>query len=372
MHPSVVIALDSFKGSIRAADAAEAVRSGWLSQRPDDDVRLLPMADGGEGTLDAFAVAVPDAVRMPVTVTGPAGAPISASWLLLPSRHDAPGGTAVVELASTSGIELLETLRPLDADTRGFGEAITHALAHGVSRLVLGIGSSSSTDGGVGMLTALGARFLDDSGAQIAPGGRGLADLVSVDLSALPPLPAGGATVLTDVTSPLLGADGAAAVFGPQKGADAAEVALLDQGLSRLAEHVGIDPSTPGAGAAGGAGYGLLAWGARLVPGAEAVAELVGLADAVRSASLVITGEGSFDGQSAAGKAPAHVAAVAAAAGTPVTLMAGRISPDAATDAFAASFSLTDLAGSAEAAMHDPARWLREAGSRAGNNIHNA
>ena len=178
---TVVVAIDSFKGSIAAADAARAVADGWLDVRADAAV-LRPMADGGEGTLDAFAAAVPDALRMPVRVTGPDGTPVDASWLLLPPTADAPAGTGVVELASTSGIELLGDRRlPWDADTTGFGQAIAAALDHGVSRLVLGIGSSSSTDGGVGMLQALGARFTDAAGAPIAPGARDLAAVADVD-----------------------------------------------------------------------------------------------------------------------------------------------------------------------------------------------
>lgn len=362
----VVLALDSFKGSIAAADAVAALRDGWFSVDPDRDLALLPMADGGEGTLDAFAAAVPGAVRIPVIVSGPEQRSVEASWLLLPPTPDAPNGTAVVELASTSGIELLGSpprLRPLDADTRGFGEAITAALAHGVSRLVLGIGSSASTDGGTGMLTALGARFTDASSRPIPPGGRGLRELASADLSGLPALPPGGITVLTDVTSPLLGERGAAAVFGPQKGAGPDEVGLLDAGLRRLAALVAADPGTPGAGAAGGTGFALLAWGAQLVPGAGAVAELVGLPAAVGAASLVVTGEGSFDGQSAVGKAPALVRELARAAGVPVALVAGRIATDADVSDFAQTLSLTELAGSSAAALADPARWLFAAGA---------
>ena len=375
----VVIAPDSFKGTIGAARAAEALAAGWRSVHPSDEVRLMPMADGGEGTVDAFAAAVPAARRVPVTVTGPDGAAVEASWVLLPASPDAPGGTGVVELANTSGIELLGApprLRPFDAHTRGFGEAIAAALAHGVSRLVLGLGSSASTDGGAGMLTALGGRFLDASGMPIADGARGLAALASADLSGLVALPPGGVTVLSDVTNPLLGARGAAAVFGPQKGAAAADVSLLDAGLARLAGLIHadrddldahaertLDPAAPGAGAAGGTGFALLAWGAHLVPGAAAVAELIGLDAAVAEASVVLTGEGAYDGQSAAGKVPAHVGAVAAAAGVPVVLVAGRIAADADTSGFAATVSLTDLAGSAEAAMTAPERWLAEAGS---------
>jgi len=366
MARTIVIAPDSFKGTIGAAAAAAALAAGWRRETPSDDVRLLPMADGGEGTVDAFAAAVPDARRMPVTVTGPEGTPVAASWVLLPPSPDAPRGTGVVELANTSGIELLGTpprLRAFDAHTRGFGEAIADALAHGVSRLVLGIGSSSSTDGGTGMLTALGARFADAAGSPIADGARGLGALSAADLSGLAPLPPHGVTVLSDVTNPLLGARGAAAVFGPQKGARPADVGELDAGLARLAALVDADPDAAGAGAAGGTGFGLLAWGAQLVPGSAAVAELVGLDAAVAAASVVVTGEGSYDGQSAAGKVPAHVGALAAAASVPVALVAGRITTDADTSGFAATASLTALAGSSEAAMQDPARWLTEAGA---------
>lgn len=366
MTGTVVIAPDSFKGTIAAAAAAEALAAGWRRVRPSDEMRLLPMADGGEGTVDTFATAVPGARRMPITVTGPEGTPVEASWVLLPPTDDAPSGTGVVELASTSGIELLGTpprLRPFEAHTRGFGEAIAAALAHGVSRLVLGIGSSSSTDGGVGMLTALGARFTDGSGSPIAPGARGLATVSSADLSRLAPLPPHGVTVLSDVTNPLLGAGGAAAVFGPQKGAAPDDVAVLDAGLARFAALLDADPDAAGAGAAGGTGFGLLAWGARLVPGSAAVAELIGLDEAVASGSVVVTGEGSFDGQSAAGKVPAHVGAVAATAGVPVMLVAGRIAADAEVSGFAATASLTALAGSSDAAMAAPAHWLTEAGA---------
>lgn len=367
MPRTVVLAPDSFKGTIGAAAAARALADGWRTVDPAARLLLLPMADGGEGTLDAFAAAIPAARRMPVTVTGPEGTPVAASWLLLPASPGAPGGTGVVELASTSGIELLgepPLLRPWDADTRGFGQAIAAALAHGVDRLVVGIGSSASTDAGIGMLRALGARVTDAAGEDVASGARGLADVAAVDLGGLAPLPAGGVDVLTDVTNPLLGPRGAAAVFGPQKGLLPDEIDAVDTALGRAAALMPADPSAPGAGAAGGAGFGLLSWGARLVPGAAAVADLIGLAGAVAGATVVVTGEGSFDGQSAAGKAPAHVAAIAARSGVPVALVAGRIVADADTSAFTASVSLTEIAGSADAAVADAARWLREVGER--------
>lgn len=358
----VVFAPDSFKGTVSAADAAAALADGWASADAALDPVLRPMADGGEGTVAAFEAAVADARRMPVTVDGPAGAPIEASWLLLPASGGTPGGTGVVDLASTSGIELLDELRPWDADSSGFGQAIAAAIDHGVSRLILGIGSSASTDGGAGMLRALGARFLDGSGADAARGARGLLDTASADVSGLRSAPE--VLVLTDVTNPLTGPQGAAAVFGPQKGlTDPGDRERVDAALARLAGMLGIDPRTPGAGAAGGVGAALVVWGARLVPGAEEVAGLVGLADAIATADAVVTGEGSYDGQSEAGKVPAFVAALAADAGVPVALVAGRVAPDADVSAFAASVSLADIAGGPRAAMEGAAHWLRAAGA---------
>ncbi|MFD5226303.1 glycerate kinase [Microbacterium sp. NPDC058342] len=358
----VVFAPDSFKGTITAADAVSALAEGWSSVSADVEVVSRPMADGGEGTVAAFAAAIPGAVRMPVTVDGPAGDPVGTAWLLLPPADETPGGTAVIDLASTSGIELIGELRPWDADSTGFGQAIAAALDHGVSRLVLGIGSSASTDGGTGMLCALGARFDDASGMPVAPGARGLAALARVDLSDLRTAPE--VFVLTDVTNPLTGARGAAEVFGPQKGlTDAADRAAVDAGLARLARMLGLEAEAPGSGAAGGVGGALLAWGARLVPGAEEVARLVGLAEAIAESDLVITGEGSYDGQSGDGKVPSFVARRAADARVPAAVVAGRITEDADRTLFAACLSLTELAGSSASALADPARWLRAAGA---------
>lgn len=357
----VVLAPDSFKGSITAADAAASLAEGWASVEPSATFVHRPMADGGEGTVAAFEAAVPGARRMPVVVDGPAGTPVETGWLLLPASTDAPGGTAVVDLASTSGIELLDELRPWDADTTGFGQAIAAALDHGVTRLIVGIGSSASTDGGTGMLAALGARFLDASGAPVVRGARGLADIASVDLSGLPAAP--DVRVLTDVTNPLTGPRGAAAVFGPQKGLALTELAEVDAGLARLADLLALDAALPGAGAAGGTGGALVVWGATLAPGAAEVAELIGLADAIADADVVVTGEGSYDGQSGDGKVPSFIAGLAASAGATALLAAGRITADSETALFAASASLTEIAGSSDAALSDPARWLREAGA---------
>ncbi|MFK0240164.1 glycerate kinase [Microbacterium sp. NPDC090281] len=358
----VVLAPDSFKGTITAADAAAALAEGWAAVDPTAEFVHRPMADGGEGTVSAFEAAVPGAVRMPITVDGPAGERIDTSWLLLPPTDDAPAGTAVVDLGSTSGIELLHELRPWDADTTGLGQALAAALDHGVSRLVVGIGSSASTDGGTGMLSALGARFLDSEGVPVARGARGLDGIASVDLTRLRTAPE--VRVLTDVTNPLTGPRGAAAVFGPQKGLRAAsDIVRVDEGLHRLAGLLGIDPVGQGNGAAGGTGAALVAWGGTLAPGAAEVAALIGLADAIAEADVVITGEGSYDGQSGDGKVPSFLAGLAAEGGATAMLAAGRITADADTALFTASFSLTDLAGSSDAALAEPARWLREAGA---------
>ncbi|RFA08294.1 glycerate kinase [Subtercola boreus] len=374
----VVVAPDSFKGSATAVEVASAIGGGWSEARPGDTVVLAPMADGGEGTIDALALAIPGSKRMPITVTGPVGEPVEAEWLLIPGEESI-GTTGVVELANTSGITLLSTLAPMDAQTSGFGEAIVAALDHGVEKLLLAIGGSASTDGGVGALTALGARFLDPQGNPILPGGAGLADLVTVDFSGLRALPEGGAEIITDVTNPLLAVDGAAAVFGPQKGADMHQVAALDRSLAGLVRIVGqtavttrpreaarlADPEAPGSGAAGGTGYGLALWGAVIRSGAETVATAVGLERQIREADVVITGEGRFDSQSAAGKVPSFVVGLAEKHGTFPLLVAGSIEAD--PEEFAASVSLSELAGSPGAAMENPVSFLWAAGRALAN-----
>lgn len=360
----VVIAPDSFKGTASAAEAANAISEGWASVRPRDRLVLAPMADGGEGTIDAFAAAVPGARRMPVTVEGPVGhgesGLVDAEWLLLPHEAGASGATGVVELAAASGITHLDALAPMAAHTRGFGRLIRAALDAGMSRLVLAIGGSASTDGGVGALSALGARFLCVDGTEVADGGGGLASLAAVDLGGLVPLPVGGAVVLSDVTAPLLGRSGSAAVFAPQKGASTGEVSELEAGLARLALLLEADPDQPGAGAAGGTGFGLLAWGATIASGAAEVASVIGLDGVIRDADLVITGEGSFDEQSGTGKAPGEVASIAQRHGVPVAVVAGRITADVRE--LAAAVSLTDLAGGGGSAQAEALHWLTEAG----------
>ncbi len=397
MTRRVVLAPDSFKGTISAADAAAALAEGWRSVAPDDVLVERPMADGGEGTLAAIARARPDARRMPLRATGPDDRPVEAHWLLLTELDGSR--TGVVELAATSGLTLLAEPLPFDAHTFGLGEAIAAALDADVDRLVIAVGGSASTDGGAGALAALGARLLDADGRPVARGLRGLSAVVSVATDALRPPPAGGAVVLADVDAPHLGPRGTAAVFGPQKGLDSAHHLAADAALAHVsralcaalpaAPRADALAATPGAGAAGGTAFGLLAWGATLTPGAAAIADLLALPDEIAAADLVITGEGRFDAQSAGGKAPALVAALAAAAGAPCALVAGEIAEDAGglaaiavargaatdtgvatalargatTDVFASALALSALAGSRDAALTDPARWLRAAGA---------
>ena len=357
----VVIAPDSFKGSATAVAVGAALAVGWSVERPGDRVVVLPMADGGEGTLDALEAAVPGGQRQPMTATGPDGRARGTTWLRLPATPGLPGGTGVVELAETSGLPLLGgRLLPMTATTAGLGEAIRAALDAGVSRLTVGLGGSASTDGAAGALTALGALLLDAAGEPIGPGTAGLERLSRVERAGLIPIPVGGVDLLTDVDAPLTGPTGAAAVFGPQKGATPVDVTRMDAALRAYAAILGGDPGSPGSGAAGGSAYGLAWWGGRVVPGSAAVAALAGLPAAIASADVVITGEGRWDGQSAAGKAPAHVAALAVATGVPVLLVAGRI--DAPTTGFAAAMALTDQAP-AESTITDPLPYLREAGA---------
>ncbi|WBB76641.1 glycerate kinase [Micromonospora sp. WMMD1128] len=367
----VVVAPDSFKGSLAAADAARAVADGWRARRPDDDVRLLPLADGGEGTLDAFAAARPDAVWHTTTVPGPDGRPVDAGWLLLPEDQvagqgvgTAGGRTAVLELARASGLPLLRGPDPRHAHTYGLGAVAAAALDAGATALVIGLGGSASTDGGTGALRALGLRLRDREGRDLPLGGAALAGLAYLDRAGLRPPPPGGVRLLVDVTAPLTGPAGAAAVFGPQKGAGPDDVAVLDAALRRLADSAGGDPDQPGAGAAGGTGYGLAAlWGARIVPGAAAVAELAGLPEALAGADLVVTGEGRFDETSLRGKVVGALLDTAAAAGVPVQVVAGQLGA-APPEPVTAAVSLVELAGSTASALAEPGRWLREAGGR--------
>lgn len=333
---TVLVAPDKFKGSLTAAEVAEVVAAAFAEVAPGEPVRQLPVADGGDGTVAAAVAA--GFRQIPVRVTGPTGRRITAYYALR-------GTVAVVELAEASGLHRLPGGRPepLTASSYGTGELIAAARAAGATQIVLGVGGSACTDGGAGLLTALGARLLDASGTPLPPGGAALAELSTVDLSGLPEV---DIVLASDVDNPLLGVDGAAAVYGSQKGAGPSEIALLERGLTRWAEVVGsAHATTPGAGAAGGVGFGVLTGlGARLRPGIELLLELLGFPAAARDARLVVTGEGSLDTQSLHGKAPVGV--LRAAGDTPVVALAGRCllsAPEWQEAGFAGVYALTDL-----------------------------
>ena len=353
---SVVIAPDSFKGSMSARDVAENIAAGWRSVRPGDQITLIPQADGGEGTLDAIEASVPGAVRRTVgSVTGPDGHPTAGVWLEL------PGGVAVVELAQCSGLPLMRGLDPLGATTRGLGEVIRSAIESGATSVIIGLGGSATTDGGAGALAALGLSLTDSAGRPIADGGAALVRLATANRSAMIAAPAGGVILLSDVVSPLLGETGAAAIFGPQKGASHAQVLLLDAALARFAAVLGGDTRTPGSGAAGGAGFGFTSvWGATILPGADYLATLSGLTEVIARADVLVTGEGRFDSQSLEGKVVGQLLSLAARHAVRAGIIAGQVTAE--TTVWIAS--LTELAGSAEAAIADPGHWLREAGAQ--------
>lgn len=325
----IVIAPDSFKGSLSATAVAEALADGIAAVWPDADIVQQPVADGGEGTVDALVTAT--AGRFIVTeVTGPLGEPVLARWGIL-----GDGTTAVIEVAAASGIVLVppKQRNPLHTTSRGTGELMRAALDAGCERIIVGLGGSATNDGGAGLAQALGARLLDEAGDDLPPGGAALARLAHVDVGGLDRRLAGVEVIAaTDVTNPLLGPTGASAVFGPQKGASPDDVQLLEAALTRyadiLAQQVGRGDvrDAPGAGAAGGIGAGMLAFcGATLRSGADVVLEAVGLEELVRKADLVITGEGKLDGQTAYGKAPLAVARVAKRYDKPVIVVAGML-----------------------------------------------
>lgn len=371
----VVIAPDKFKGTLDAAGVAGAIAAGLSAAAPGVDVVVVPVADGGDGTVDAAVAAGFE--RLTVDATGPTGQTVTTSW----ARS---GDEAVVELADVSGLSQLPggRLSALDASSRGTGEVIAAALDAGCRRIVVGIGGSACTDGGAGLVAALGVRVLDADGEPVADGGAALADARSIDLGSVHPALAGAEIVVAcDVDNPLTGPHGAAAVYGPQKGASPAMVDQLDEALRHWADLVAAATGSdhrdhPGAGAAGGVGFGLMALaGARARPGAELVFELTGLEEAVVGADLVITGEGSLDEQSLRGKAPAAVAAVARAAGVRVVAVAGRctLSEDVWRAAgFAEVHTTVEVASSPEESMRAPAPLLETIGRRLGAGLPEA
>ncbi|MHA3723961.1 glycerate kinase [Leucobacter sp. HY1910] len=364
----IVLAPDKFKGSLNAAEVCAYLARGLTSALPDAQIDAVPMADGGEGTVDAAVAA--GFTRVTREVRGPLGAPVEASFALAAHASAAPGTPAphpsvsdsaqydaVIELSAASGLLLLHDAdrRPLEAHTFGTGELIKAALDAGARHIVLAVGGSASTDGGTGMLTALGVRFLDAHGVPLPLGGGALSLLHSIDLAGLDPrLASSHVTLACDVNNPLVGVHGAARVFAPQKGANPAELKLLEIGLDRLAEvtmhALPHDPNhalAVGAGAAGGVGFGALAFlGATQRAGASVVSEVAKLAASVQGADLVITGEGSFDDQSLGGKTPIGVLNIARGIGVRTALVCGKssLSARATREAgFCASYAIADL-----------------------------
>lgn len=379
MH--IVIAPDKFKGSLSAPEVAEIVERGLLSVDPTLTVERIPVADGGEGTLDA-AVGSGYELRT-ARVSGPTGEPVDAAYAIL-------GTSAVVELATASGLAVLAggTLEPLLASSRGTGELIAAALDGGCSTIVLGVGGSACTDGGAGMLAGLGARLLDERGEVLRDGGGSLLMLSAVDLSGLDArLDSATIVLASDVDNPLLGSEGAAAIFAPQKGATDENVEVLEAGLARFArilqsshtlsaearERASAAVTAPGAGAAGGVGFAALAaLGARRKPGVDVVLEFTGVPERLKCADLVITGEGSLDGQSLGGKTPVGVAQAAARAGVPTVAVCGRTSlsqDQVAAAGFVRSYALTDLEPDVDKCIRDAAMLLEQLGARIGGDL---
>jgi glycerate 2-kinase len=363
----VVVAPDKFKGSATAAQVAASLAAGLRRVRPDLDIAEVAVADGGDGTVAAALAAGFTPVRM--TAEGPVGAPVETTFAL---RR----GTAVIEMADVAGLRRLPASgpAPLIASTYGVGQVIRAALDAGAGAIVLGIGGSATTDGGAGMVQALGVGLADDQGNELRRGGAALAGLSTVDSSGLDQrMAATDVLVASDVNNPLLGPSGAAAVFGPQKGASCADIGVLEDGLARWAAltkaAIGRDVAAmPGAGAAGGTGFAALAYlGGRLVPGAELMLDLTGFMGALENADLVITGEGSLDRQTLGGKAPVGVARAAASRGVPVLVVAGRVALTRAElnkAGFARAYSLADLEQDQTASMARAGELLEQVGAQ--------
>jgi glycerate kinase len=357
----VVIAPDKFRGSLTGAEVAARVAAGIKRTGFAGETVRVPVADGGDGTVDAAVAA--GYQRVEEQVTGPAGEPVLASFAIR-------GETAVVEAAAANGLALLppDRLAPLTATTRGVGELILGAAGMGARRIVLGVGGSATTDGGAGLLQALGARLTDASGHELPPGGAALGRLAGLDLSTLRDLKGIEFVLASDVDNPLLGPSGAAAVYGPQKGAGPDDVHLLDAALARWADVAEAAAGgryryrdARGSGAAGGLGFAALAFlGARMRPGIEYLLDLVSFGERLRGARLVITGEGSLDAQTLRGKTPAGVARAVAVRdpGIPVVAVAGRclLTKDELRAAgFAGAYALTEI-------EPDPDRSIANAG----------
>ncbi|MEV0717985.1 glycerate kinase [Asanoa sp. NPDC050611] len=365
----ILVCPDKFAGTLSAPAVADAVAAGWRDRAPGDDLVIRPLSDGGPGFVEVLAEPV-GGERIPVRTTDPLGRPVDAEVLLTPDRT-----TAYVESAQACGLHLLadDERDPKATTSYGLGVLVLAAVEAGARTVVIGLGGSATNDGGAGMLAALGAAPLDEHGAALPYGGAALAHVAG--LGGVPMTRGATLVAATDVDNPLTGLHGASSVYGPQKGADRADVLLLDAALERFAGVLVKDlPSCPpdvatlpGAGAAGGLGAAVLALGGRCESGIQLVTGMIGLEAALDAADLVITGEGSFDHQSLRGKVVAGVAGGARDRGVPCVVLAGRVSTgrrEAANAGVTETYSLVDHFGSAEQAMARPADGLRELASR--------
>ncbi|MEB2650991.1 MULTISPECIES: glycerate kinase [Pseudomonas] len=362
----IVIAPDSFKDSLSAQGVAEAIALGLAQVWPQATLIKCPMADGGEGTVESILAACEGELRR-TRVRGPLGAPVEAAWGWLPHNL-----TAIIEMAEASGLQLVPPGQrdACISSTFGTGELIRAALDAGAQRVILAIGGSATNDAGAGAMQALGVKLLDAQNQSLVPGGLALAQLARLDLSGLDRRLADVRfDIAADVNNPLCGPHGASAIFGPQKGASPAQVEQLDQALGHFAklcaQALGRDVrDEPGSGAAGGLGFAAKAFlGAQFQAGVEVVAELVGLADAVRGADLVITGEGRFDAQTLRGKTPFGVARVAKQHAVPVIVIAGTLGEgyqELYQHGIDAAFAVTSGPMTLEQACAEAPRLLRE------------
>ncbi|MPZ28050.1 MAG: glycerate kinase [Micromonosporaceae bacterium] len=364
----VLICPDKFAGTISAVDAAAALAAGWRGAAPGDQLVARPLADGGPGFLEVVAAAT-GGRRQPVPTVDPLGRPVDG-WVLVTGRT-----TAYLESAQACGLQLLAPAErdPTVTSSYGLGQLLAAAVATGARELVVGLGGSATNDAGAGMLAALGAPAVDAAGHPLPPGGAALAEVAG--LAGVPRLGGVSLVAATDVDHPLLGPDGATATFAPQKGATAQDLVRLEKAVGRFAAVLERDlpgcpaglAGLPGGGAAGGLGAALLALGGRRESGIGLVRALTGLDEALATADLVITGEGSFDHQSVRGKVVAGVAAAARDRGVPCLVVAGRVTvgrAEAAAAGVTEAHSLVDLLGSVEAAMAIPADGLRALGAQ--------
>jgi glycerate kinase len=354
----VLVATDSFKGSAKSGEVCEAIKRGWVNIRPSDELTLIPVADGGEGTLEAIEARISNTVKVFINVELVVGSQREAYWLLLPD------GTAIVELAQACGIELFSKLSPLEASTYAFGQLLKSAIEDSrVRRIFATVGGSASTDGGAGALSALGAQFFNGQEKLKVVNGGNLKNVTHVNISRMIKPHNVPVTCLVDVKNPLTGESGAAFIFGPQKGANSDEVQLLAEGLENFKKITGLADFV-GAGAAGGTSFGLtFGWNSEIEFGADKICELSGINEVINKIDIVITGEGKFDHQSLNGKITGVIVKLAQEQKKRPFLCVGSTEIEF-SDFEVEGISLIELSGDQEEAMNKSIYWLEKAGER--------